>query len=264
MSQMASKARRNKAMWDDNKDKILIDCLLYQVSQGRLAGNIFKPQVWNEATRVLNNTFRPNVHSEQVKTRVRRLKQLYETFHHLINASGFGWDQEVHPAAKPFKENTLRFYAEVHQLFENTTATGDKAVSAESGLNTHGTISIDSSNSDNDPDVDVIYAESKPPSGLMFSKTFTPQKRALGSQESSSPQSISTVKYQPHYKRQRKAQGSGIQSGILALADGICRIADSLTKGQEAPKEDQPTQTTKEEESQLLHRPGNSTQENQP
>ncbi|PUU72977.1 hypothetical protein B9Z19DRAFT_1069349 [Tuber borchii] len=152
----------------------------------------------------------------------------------------------------------------MHQLFENTTATGDKAVSTESGLSEHGTISIDSSSSDDDPDVDVIYAESKPPSGLMFSKTFTTQKRALGSQESPSLQSISTVEYQPHYKRQRKTQGSGIQSGRLALADGICCIADSLTKGQEAPKADQPTQTTKEEGSQSLHHSGNSTQENQP
>ncbi|PUU72217.1 hypothetical protein B9Z19DRAFT_1138643 [Tuber borchii] len=225
MSQMASKARRNKAVWDDNKDKIVIDCLLYQVSQGRRAGNSFKPQAWNEATTVLNNTFRPNVQ--------------------IVTAADDVWEEylKVHPAAKPFKENTLRFYAEMHQLFENTTAIGDKAVSTESGLSEHGTISIDSSSSDDDPDVDVIYAESKPPSGLMFSKTFTPQNQALSSQESPSPQSISSVEYQPHYKRQRKAQGSGIQK---------------------APKADQPTQTTKEEGSQLLHRSGNSTQENQP
>ena len=70
---MASKARRNKAVWDDNKDKILIDSLLHQASQGRRAGNSFKPQAWSEVTTLLNDTFRPNIDAEQVKTRVRRV-----------------------------------------------------------------------------------------------------------------------------------------------------------------------------------------------
>ena len=54
-------------------DKILIDSLLYQASQGQCTGNSFKPQVWSEVTTILNNTFRPNIDAEQVKTKVRRL-----------------------------------------------------------------------------------------------------------------------------------------------------------------------------------------------
>jgi len=61
---MASKASRNKAVWDDNKDKIWIDSLLDQASQERPAGNSFKPQAWSEVTTILNNKFRPNIDAE--------------------------------------------------------------------------------------------------------------------------------------------------------------------------------------------------------
>lgn len=66
----------------------------------------------------------------------------------------------------------------MHQLFENTTATGENAISTESGIGKRRTMSIDSSSSDDDPDIYITDSEPDLPSGTSRRKTITPQKRA--------------------------------------------------------------------------------------
>lgn len=73
MAASGPKGRKSKAVWDDNKDKTLLDELLKQCTLGRRAGNSFKPKAWNEVTTMFNKVFSPEINVEQVKTRVRRV-----------------------------------------------------------------------------------------------------------------------------------------------------------------------------------------------
>jgi len=146
----------------------------------------------------------------------------------------------------------------MHQLFENTTPTGENAISTESGIGNRRTISIDSSSCDDYPEIYVTYTEPELPGGISGRKTITPQKRALGIQESPSPQDISTTtEYQPHYKLQKRSRATGMQTGILVLADSICRIADSLTKVNDTQVANKTPSRSKEDESPTRNTTGN-------
>jgi len=73
MAASGTKGRKSKAVWDDNKDKTLLDELLKQCNMGRRAGNSFKPKAWNEVTTMFNKVYSPEINVEQVKTRVRQV-----------------------------------------------------------------------------------------------------------------------------------------------------------------------------------------------
>jgi len=73
MAASGTKGRKTRAVWDDNKDKTLLNELLKQCNMGHQAGNSFKPKAWNEVTTMFNKVYSPEINVEQVKSRVRRV-----------------------------------------------------------------------------------------------------------------------------------------------------------------------------------------------
>ncbi|PUU75334.1 hypothetical protein B9Z19DRAFT_1131525 [Tuber borchii] len=81
---------------------------------------------------------------QQLKSRTSALKKKWKAFNHLLNSSGFGWDQgskvvtaaesvwqdylKSHPDAAKFQTQALENYMELNKIFHNTAAMGFGAV----------------------------------------------------------------------------------------------------------------------------------------
>jgi hypothetical protein len=61
---------KSKAVWDDEKDKLLLKLLLKQIKAGKRSDNGFKTGAWVQITADFNSVFSPGCEREQVKTRV--------------------------------------------------------------------------------------------------------------------------------------------------------------------------------------------------
>ncbi|CUS11188.1 unnamed protein product [Tuber aestivum] len=244
MTTLMLKGRKSKAVWDDNKDKTLLDELLKQCHLGRRAGNSFKPRAWNEVTMLFNKVFSPELNVEQVKTRVRRLKQSYEAFETLRANSGFGWNEadqvvtapeevwaeyiKAHPEARQFKNCTLKFYSEMKEFFNNTVATRELATAT--GMRTqkrqHSEYTIESSSSDTDPDVDVSSPNSFSIASIdpLTPIIHQPQaKQTLSIEHSLSPH-IQTL----NHARRKQPRTSPTHVSIQAIAGSVESLATSI------------------------------------
>ncbi|PWW77873.1 hypothetical protein C7212DRAFT_342506 [Tuber magnatum] len=232
---------KGQATWNDAKDRVLIDELLHQVHIGRRAMNGFKLEAWQTATTAYNMWFASVVDVDQVKSRMKCMKQLHKIIHHLYDV----WDSylKANPAVKQFGTKALKHYSPLHELFQQTTATGEYTTSTQRSYQKHQHYHLESSSSDDDPDDsedngliihsqqlsaitlnELSNSERDTPflSKRAASSSTLPTMRALSPTSSSSSINYST--YQK-YNRERKSS-SNLTAEIIA--QGLSQLSDSV------------------------------------
>ncbi|XP_077239711.1 uncharacterized protein LOC143880609 [Tasmannia lanceolata] len=87
----ASRVGRNH-YWNTEMDKVLVDALLEQVSEGHKIPNGFKDVAYTAASRAMNSRYGKDMTKEHIKNRVKTLKKKFVAVNTIINTNGFGWD----------------------------------------------------------------------------------------------------------------------------------------------------------------------------
>ncbi|OWT37541.1 hypothetical protein J008_05032 [Cryptococcus neoformans] len=92
------KDRKRSAHWSDSDTDILVDVLLRERDTGRTVDNGFKPEVWKEAARLLENSNfvgGPKT-PEACRSRWQRLQRDYRLAKEMEVLPGFSWDHNTH------------------------------------------------------------------------------------------------------------------------------------------------------------------------
>ncbi|XP_077237145.1 uncharacterized protein LOC143878798 [Tasmannia lanceolata] len=87
----ASRVGRNH-YWNTEMDKVLVDALLEQVSEGHKIPNGFKDVAYTATSRAMNSRYGKDMTKEHIKNQVKTLKKKFVAVNTIINTSGFGWD----------------------------------------------------------------------------------------------------------------------------------------------------------------------------
>ncbi|XP_077243671.1 uncharacterized protein LOC143884142 isoform X4 [Tasmannia lanceolata] len=127
-------------MWNGEMDKVLINTLLHQVSEGNKIPNGFKDIAYSAAVNEVNQHFGLHLTKDHIKNRVKTLKESFKCLNNIVGQSGFGWDsvtkrisvsEEVyenyivaHPESKRFFTHRHELYEEMKEVFGECYATG--------------------------------------------------------------------------------------------------------------------------------------------
>ncbi|ETI38258.1 hypothetical protein F442_15795 [Phytophthora nicotianae P10297] len=72
------------------------EVMTLQAQAGKRADSGFKKEAWTEALAAFNNRFQTKLSRQQIKSRLTALKGIYTSIKAMLDASGFGWDDERH------------------------------------------------------------------------------------------------------------------------------------------------------------------------
>ncbi|KAI0362817.1 hypothetical protein OH77DRAFT_1433205 [Trametes cingulata] len=84
----------NRSLWTSAQEAALVDTLCKEKDRGRQAESGWKRETWTAALEAVNAAEGPRKSLEQVKHRWQKMKRQYQIVKALINALGFGWDDE--------------------------------------------------------------------------------------------------------------------------------------------------------------------------
>ncbi|XP_077248276.1 uncharacterized protein At2g29880-like [Tasmannia lanceolata] len=123
----ASRVGRNH-YWNTEMDKVLVDALLEQVSEGHKIPNGFKDVAYTAASRAMNSRYGNDMTKEHIKNRVKTLKKKFVAVNTIINTSGFGWDdvnkkievtEDVYNAWVAVHPEHKKYFTEKHVLIDD-------------------------------------------------------------------------------------------------------------------------------------------------
>ncbi|ETI42396.1 hypothetical protein F442_12389 [Phytophthora nicotianae P10297] len=72
------------------------EVMTLQAQAGKRADSGFKKEAWTEALAAFNNRFQTKLSRQQIKSKLTALKGIYTSIKAMLDASGFGWDDERH------------------------------------------------------------------------------------------------------------------------------------------------------------------------
>ncbi|CUS14474.1 unnamed protein product [Tuber aestivum] len=138
-----------KAIWTKAADKKLIEEMLVQCQKGKKLDNRFKKEAWQEIMIEFNKEMGDEIRSmKQLKNRANIMKQKWKVFNHLLNSSGFEWNNtseivtaaesiwtnylKSNPEAAEFKYRVFENYDALTKIFSNISAASIAAVTPAS------------------------------------------------------------------------------------------------------------------------------------
>ncbi|XP_077219642.1 uncharacterized protein LOC143853796 [Tasmannia lanceolata] len=80
---------------NDQMDKVLVDILLVQITEGYKISNGFKDPASVAAATAMNAFFNLQLNKEHIKNRIKTMKETYKSVCIILCRSGFGWDDDT-------------------------------------------------------------------------------------------------------------------------------------------------------------------------
>ncbi|XP_077242084.1 uncharacterized protein At2g29880-like [Tasmannia lanceolata] len=125
---MAASCVGRNHYWNTEMDKVLVDALLEQVSEGHKIPNGFKDIAYTAASRAMNSRYGKDMTKEHIKNQVKTLKKKFVAINTIINTSGFGWDdvnkkievtEDVYNAWVAVHPEHKKYFTEKHVLIDD-------------------------------------------------------------------------------------------------------------------------------------------------
>ncbi|XP_077245362.1 uncharacterized protein LOC143885196 isoform X2 [Tasmannia lanceolata] len=222
-----SQKKGKNIIWNDQMDKVLVDSLLVQITEGYKISNGFKDPAYVAAATTMNAFFNLQLNKEHIKNRIKTMKETYKSVCIILSRSGFGFDDDTkmvtckkevyddYVAANPKHKKHLHhvLHDDMCKIFGDEFAKGARS-------RTHENPSIASSQPVSLDDIGDNFADDHTP---MSHHPPSPEADpTIGGSETSPLRRAGT-------RRQRTRQDGAHLDSMSRLSTSMDKVADALT-----------------------------------